>query len=126
MKPFVKRQKNEMADAEAIAEAAPRSTMPFVAVKSEAQQTSAMAHRTREFLVRQRTQAINALRAHLARQDIVAPAGPAHVGRLVGIIDGDGRALPAAVRDLTSLLLDLIAGLWPRSSRALMPSFVSA
>ena len=112
VKPFVKRQKNDMADAEAIAEAASRPTMRFVAVKSEAQQAAAMAYRTRDLLVRQRTQTINALRAHLAEQGIVAPpAGPAHVGRLADIIDGDDGMLPAAVRNLARLLLDQIAGL---------------
>ncbi len=65
VKPFVKRQKNDMADAEAIAEAASRPTMRFVAVKSEDQQGAAMVYRTRDLLVRQRTQTINALRAHL-------------------------------------------------------------
>ncbi len=111
VKPFVKRQKNDMADAEAIAEAASRPTMRFVAVKSEAQQAAAMAYRTRDLLVRQRTQTINALRAHLAEQGIVAPTGPAHVGRLATIINGDDGKLPAAVRDLARLLLDQIAGL---------------
>ncbi len=109
--PFVKRQKNDMADAEAITEAASRPPMRFVAVKSEAQQAAAMACRTRDLLVRQRTQTINALRAHLAEQGIVAPAGPAHVGRLAAIIDGDDGMLPTAVRDLARLLLDQIAGL---------------
>jgi transposase len=111
VKPFVKRQKNDMADAEAIAEAASRPTMRFVAVKSEAQQAAAMAYRTRDLLVRQRTQTINALRAHLAEQGIVAPTGPAHVGRLAAIIDGDDGMFLAAVRDLARLLLGQIAGL---------------
>lgn len=84
-----------MADAEAIAEAALRPTMRFVAVKSEAQQAAmAMAYRTRDFLVRQRTQTINVLRSHLAKQGVVAPTGPAHVGRLAAIIEGeDGLSL---------------------------------
>ncbi len=125
VRPFVKRQSEagkkcdpgdrfsagDMADAEAIAEAASRPTMRFVAVKSEAQQAAAMAYRTRDLLVRQRTQTINALRAHLAEQGIVAPAGPAHVGRFAAVIDGDDGMLPAAVRDLARLLLDQIAGL---------------
>lgn len=111
VKPFVKRQKNDMADAEAIAEAASRPTMRFVAVKSEAQQAAAMAYRTRDLLVRQRTQTINALRAHLAEQGIVAPAGPAHIGRLAAIIDGNEGELPVAVRDLARLLLDQIGDL---------------
>ena len=74
VKPFVKRQKNDMADAEAIAEAASHPTMRFVAVKSEAQQAAAMAYRTRNLLVRQRTQTINAFRAHLAEQGIASAA----------------------------------------------------
>ncbi len=114
VKPFVKRQKNDMADAEAIAEAASRPTMRCVAVKSEDQQGAAMVYRTRDLLVRQRTQTINALRAHLAEQGIVAPVGPAHVGRLAAVIDGDDGddgGLPSTVRDLARLLLDQIAAL---------------
>lgn len=111
VKPFVKRQKNDMADAEAIAEAASRPTMRFVAVKSEEQQGAAMVYRTRDLLVRQRTQTINALRAHLAEQGIVAPTGPAHVGRLASVIEGDDGALPSTVRELARLLLDQIADL---------------
>lgn len=100
-----------MADAEAIAEAASRPTMRFVAVKSEEQQAAAMTYRTRDLLVRQRTQTIDALRAHLAGQGIVASVGPAHVGRLAAIVDGDDGVLPEAVRDLARLLLDQIADL---------------
>ncbi len=111
VKPFVKRQKNDMADAEAIAEAASRPTMRFVAVKSEEQQAASMAYRTRDLLVRQRTQTINALRAHLAEQGIVAPVGPAHAGRLAAVVDGEGGVLPATVRDLARLLLNQIADL---------------
>ena len=65
VKPFVTRQKNDMADAEAICEAAQRPTMRFVAVKSEAAQASGLVFRARDLLVRQRTQIINALRGHL-------------------------------------------------------------
>ena len=109
--PFVNRQKNDMADAEAIAEAAARPTMRFVAVKSEDQQAAAMTHRTRDLLVRQRTQTINALRAHLAEHGIVASTGPAHVGRLAAAVEGDEGALPEGVRNLAHLLLGQIAGL---------------
>ncbi|ASM74718.1 MULTISPECIES: transposase [Roseobacteraceae] len=70
-----------------------------------------MAYRTRDLLVRQRTQTINALWAHLAEQGIVAPAGPAHVGRLAAVVDGDDGNLPAAVRELARLLLDQIEDL---------------
>jgi transposase len=64
VKPFVKRQNNDAADAEAIAEAASRPTMRFVAVKTAEQQARAMLFRTRDLLVRQRTQLINALRVN--------------------------------------------------------------
>src|SRR5688500_8938502 len=67
VKPFVKRQKNDTADAEAICEAAQRPSMRFVAVKSEARQAAALVFRTRDLLVRQRTQAINALRSRHSR-----------------------------------------------------------
>jgi transposase len=64
VKSFVKRQKNDMADAEAICDAAQRPTMRFAAVKSEEAQAAVIVFRTRDLLVRQRTQAINALRGH--------------------------------------------------------------
>jgi transposase len=111
VKPFVKRQKNDMADAEAIAEAAARPTMRFVPVKSEAQQAMAMAYRTRDLLVRQRTQTINALRGHLAEYGVVAPTGIAHVGRLAAIVDGEEGMLPAPVVELARVLLGQIATL---------------
>lgn len=83
VKPFVKRQKNDAADAEAICEAAQRPTMRFVTVKSEEKQACAVVFRTRDLLVRQRTQVINALRGHLAEYGNVARHGPAHVAKLI-------------------------------------------
>src|SRR3954466_15158364 len=83
VKPFVKRQKNDAADAEAICEAAQRPTMRFVAVKSEAAQAATLVFRTRDLLVRQRTQTINALRGNLAEVGMVVAQGPAHVAKLV-------------------------------------------
>ena len=76
VKPYVKRQKNDAADAEAICEAASRPTMNFVAVKTAEQQGRGMLFRTRDLLVRQRTQTINALRGHLAEFGVVAARGP--------------------------------------------------
>ena len=87
VKPFVKRQKNDMADAEATTEAAQRPTMSFVAVKTEEQQARGMLFRTRDLLVRQRTQTINALRGHLAEFGVIAPQGPAHVSRLASALE---------------------------------------
>ena len=111
VKPFVKRQKNDAADAEAIVEAAPRPTMRFVAVKSEGQQARAMLFRTRDLLVRQRTQLINALRGHLAEHGVVAAHGPAQVKRLADAIANNDSCLPIAVRELGELLLEQIAAL---------------
>ena len=104
VKPFVKRQKNDAADAEAICEAASRPTMRFVAVKTQEQQAQGMLFRTRDLLVRQRTQTINALRGHFAEFGVVAPQGPAHVERLAETIEDADSGLPGPVRELGALL----------------------
>ena len=109
VKPFVKRQKNDAADAEGITEAVSRPTMRFVALKTEEQQARAMIFRTRDLLVRQRTQLINALRGHLAEHGVVAPQGPAHVKRLADAIEDGEKFLPAIVRDIGRIYLDQIA-----------------
>ena len=111
VKPFVKRQKNDAADAEAICEAASRPTMRFVAVKTREQQSQGMLFRTRELLVRQRTQTINALRGHFAEFGVVAPQGPAHVDRLAEAIEDADSGLPGPVRDLGALLFVQLAEL---------------
>ncbi len=108
VKPFVKRQKNDAADAEAIAEAASRPTMRFVAVKTQEQQARAMVVRTRDLLVRQRTQLINALRGHLAEHGVVAPQGPANVKTLEPAIEDETTSLPLLVRELARLYLEQI------------------
>ena len=108
VKPFVKRQKNDTADAEAIAEAAVRPTMRFVAVKTEEQQARSMIFRTRDLLVRNRTQLINALRGHLAEHGVIAPCGPANVGRLAAAIDGEDSSLPPLVREIGAIYLEQI------------------
>jgi transposase len=111
VKPFVKRQKNDMADAEAIAEAASRPTMRFVAVKSEAAQARAMLFRARDLLVRQRTQIINALRGHLAEFGVVAPQGVAHLQPLRAAVAeaAAGMAgLPSTARAVGAVYLDAI------------------
>ncbi|HJO51568.1 IS110 family transposase [Sulfitobacter pontiacus] len=87
VKPFVKRQKNDAADAEAIAEAASRPTMRFVEPKSPQQQARAMVFRTRDLFVRQRTQTINALRAHLAEHGLIAPQGMSNLANIRRFID---------------------------------------
>ena len=110
VKPFVKRQKNDAADAEAIVEAALRPTMRFVAVKTEDQQARAMLFRTRQMFVGQRTQMINALRGHLAERGLVAATGTAQLKRLADAIEDRATALPEDVRDLGQIYLAQIAG----------------
>ena len=111
VKPFVKRQKNDRADAEAIAEAAVRPTMRFVAVKSAETQGRAVAFRTHQCMVRQRTQLINALRGHLAEFGVVAPNGPASLKALEAALADKTSGLPDAVREMGSIYLEQIAGL---------------
>jgi transposase len=111
VRPFVKRNKNDSADAEAIAEAASRPTMRFVAVKSVEKQASRIAFKTRDLLVRQRTQTINALRGHVAEYGVVAPNGPVDVERLAEALQDPSGGLPASVISLCQLLLANISGL---------------
>ena len=99
VKPYVKRNKNDAADAQAICEAVTRPTMRFVAVKSEGQQSVLVLHRTRELLVKQRTMLANALRAHMAEFGIVAPLGIPRVKELLAVIaDSDDARLPPMAR----------------------------
>jgi transposase len=109
VKPFVKRQKNDAVDAEAICEAAQRPNMRFVAIKSAEQQAAALVFRTRDLLVRQRTQLINAIRGHLAEYGWVAPKGPSYVAVLSDKIDGEmGSSLPDAATPIVRMMLDLL------------------
>ena len=111
VKPFVKRQKNDKADAEAIAEAAARPTMRFVAVKSAETQGRAVAFRTHQCLVRQRTQLINALRGHLAEFGLVAPKGPASLKVLENALEDQAIDLPNPVREMGAIYVEQIARL---------------
>jgi transposase len=108
VKPFVKRQKNDAADAEAICEAAQRPSMRFVPVKTEEQQAAAMVFRGRDLLVRQRTQISNALRGHMAEYGWIAPKGLAHLEKLAALI-ADPAAVPEGVRAVCTVLLDGLA-----------------
>src|SRR6478672_6469787 len=86
VKPYVKRQKNDTADAEAICEAVTRANMRFVKTKAPEQQSCLMLHRTRHLFIRQQTAVINAIRAHLAEFGIVAPVGRNGVEQLLGVV----------------------------------------
>lgn len=110
VKPFLKRHKNDAADAEAIVEAAQRPGMRFVEVKTEDQQARAILFRTREQLVRQRTDLVNALRAHLYEYGYIVPQGIGHQGRLREILDEPNSELPELVRQMGRTLLEQIAG----------------
>lgn len=111
VKPFVKRQKNDAADAEAICEAAQRPSMRFVPVKSEETQGATAVFRVRELLIRQRTQTINALRGHLTEFAQVVPKGSANVARLVKLVLDPDSGLPAQALATLKVLVDAMAGL---------------
>jgi transposase len=89
VKPYVKRNKNDAADAAAICEAVTRPTMRFVAAKTAEQQSVLMLHRTRELMVRQRTMLVNAIRAHMAEFGIVVRVGLPQVEALLAVIDDE-------------------------------------
>lgn len=110
VKPYVKRQKNDAADAEAICEAVTRPSMRFVPVKSEGQQAVLVLHRSRDLLMRQRTMILNAIRAHLAEFGVITAQGPRKVTDLVRRLSDadDGLNLPALARSaLLSLAMQL-------------------
>jgi len=108
VRPFVKRQKNDAADAEAICEAAQRPTMRFVPVTGEVAQGAAMAFRVRELLIRQRAHGINALRGHLTEFGLVVPQGTANAARLIALVEDPDSGRPAeAIATLTVLVTAL-------------------
>ena len=123
VKPFVKRHKNDAIDAEAICEAAQRPNMRFVAIKGEEQQASGMIFRTRDLLVRQRTQLINAIRGHLTEYGWVAPKGPSHVAMLGDLLEDEMAASvpePArACEDAVARRLMTIPGVGPITATAI-------
>jgi transposase len=103
VKAYVKRGKNDAADAAAICEAVTRPSMRFVPVKTEEQQSALTMHRVRELLVRQRTQLINAVRGHLAEFGLVGPQGPWNVPQLLASMQED-RRVPELARQVLELL----------------------
>ena len=109
VKPYVKRNKNDVADAEAICEAVRRPSMRFVPVKSSEQQSALLMHRGRELLVRQRTMLANALRGHLAEFGLIAAQGLHKVAGLVAIVreEKDGR-VPAMARQVLGAIAEQI------------------
>jgi transposase len=124
VKPYVKRQKNDAADAEAICEAVTRPNMRFVPVKSAERQGALMLHRTRDLLMRQRTMTLNAVRAHLAEFGIITAKGPHKILTLIRAIQaGEVPGLPQIARGALGSLaaqLDNLAGEIRKLERRLM------
>ena len=110
VKPFVKRAKNDRADAEAISEAAARPSMPSVAVKSAEQQANSMILRHREMLIAQRTAAINALRGHAAEFGVIAAKGTAQVEALLHKLANEA-AVPGVAKAMFAQMGKHIASL---------------
>ena len=105
VKPYVKRGKNDAADAEAICEAVTRPTMRFVGIKTPEQQSAMMLHRVRLILNRQRTQLSNAMRAHLAEFGVVGPIGRNGIEQLLDVIaDPTDERVPADARVCLEML----------------------
>src|SRR5213076_517254 len=99
VKPYVKRQKNDATDAEAICEAVTRANMRFVPTKTPEQQSGLVLHRTRHLFIRQQTSVINAIRAHLAEFGIVAPVGRRGVEELLIVVaDPNDKRVPEIAR----------------------------
>ena len=132
VKPYVKRHKNDVTDAEAICEAVTRPNMRFVATKTPEQQSCLTLHRTRHLFIRQQTSVINAIRAHLAEFGIVAPVGRNGVEQLLNIAaDSDDKRVPEVARASIAALgaqlqrlkaqileFDRMIRAWHRSSEA--------
>jgi transposase len=132
VKPYVKRQKNDATDAEAICEAVSRPNMRFVETKTPEQQSCLVLHRTRHLFIRQQTAVINAIRAHLAEFGIIAPVGRNGVQQLLGVVaDASDKRLPEVARACVAALgaqlqmlkaqileFDRMIRAWHRSSEA--------
>jgi len=105
VKPYVKRQKNDATDAEAICEAVTRPNMRFVTTKTPEQQSGLVLHRTRHLVVRQQTAVINSIRSHLAEFGIVAPIGRNGVEELLNVVaDASDKRLPDIARACVAAL----------------------
>jgi transposase len=111
VKPFVKRQKNDAADGEAICEASQRPSMRFVAIKDEEQQANGVVFRARDVLVRQRTQCINALRGHLTEYGRVVPKGTSHMATLIDQIEDPNCSLPKSACAVLAVLVTTLKSL---------------
>jgi transposase len=110
VRPYVKRGKNDAADAAAVCEAMSRPDMRFVPIKSADQQAVLMLHKTRELMIKQRTMSVNALRGHLAEFGLIAPKGVGRVGELLELANADA-SLPNEAKAAVKLLASHLEGL---------------
>lgn len=117
VKAYVKRGKTDAADAAAICDAVARPTMRFVPIKTQEQQAAGMVLKTRELLVRQRTQTANALRGHMSELGIVTSAGMANVAKLVALLRNPDTAMPDLARHALLELAEQLNGLDERVER---------
>jgi transposase len=106
VKPYIKSQKNDAADAEAICEAVQRPTMRFVPIKTADQQAVLLLHRTRDLLIRQRSSLISAIRAHFAEFGVVVGQRMRNIDRLLTVLVEAGTAIPALARQMLAVLAD--------------------
>jgi transposase len=114
-KAYVRRNKNDPADAEAICEAVSRPSMRFVAIKTEVQQAAAGIHKVREMLIKQRTMLINTLRGLMAEFGIVVADGPQHIGELVAIVaDPADHRIPTPLHEGLLVIVETLHGLQRR------------
>src|SRR5205823_2236145 len=111
VKAYVKRNKNDAADAEAICEAVTRPNMRFVPIKSAEAQSVLMLHRARHLLVRQRTAQVSAMRAHLAEYGVIAAKGISRLRDLLPVLDAGAGVLPELARQTLLLIAQLIEAL---------------
>jgi transposase len=112
VKPYVRRQKNDRADAAAICEAVTRPSMRFTTVKTKEQQAVQMLHRSRELLIRQRTQLLNAIRAHLAEIGFVFAQGNMGAARaMTAVREAENGEIPASARLVLYPLADQVENL---------------
>src|ERR1700716_2628025 len=115
VKAYVKRNKHDVADAEAICEAVRRPSMRFVPVKTVEQQSALMMHRARDLLIRQRTMLVNALRGHLAEFGLIEAQGLHKVARLIAVVmDENDRRVPDIARQVLKVIVSQIEDIQTR------------
>jgi transposase len=117
VKPYVKSQKNDAVDAEAICEAVQRPNMRFVPVKSADEQAVILRHRTRDLLIRQRSSLVSAIRAHFAEFGITVGQGIRNIERLLALLQTEGgeRRMPAIATEMLGILQTQSKGRSPQS-----------